>query len=151
MSRGRFFTTLVLLVALLGFCLYLNRGCFQKGDIMIYHRPATRPGQAVPRRASAAAPLIFGFSQPLKLTALKVVISDEFKTNKYAKPLWELVSSSNSPSLKLIEYGVPIRGMKPKIPDARPDPLVPGTTYILFVETKDQRAQHEFTATPRPQ
>ncbi len=151
MSLGKLIATSALLMALLGLCLYVNRGCFMKEGVQIYHRVATRPGAGMARgRPSAANPLIFGFSQPLELTAIRVYRAEELLTNKYPSTVWELVSSSNSIPVKLIEYGVPIRGLRAKSPEVRPEPLVPGQTYILVVETKSQKAEHPFTATARP-
>ena len=151
MSLGKAITTSALLLALLGLCLYINRGCFSKDGVQIYHRVASRPGAGMSRgRPSAANPLIFGFSQPLQLTAVRVYQADDLLTNKYPAALWELVSKSNTIPLKLIEYGVPLRGLQPKSPEIRPEPLVPGVTYVLQVETKSQKAEHLFTASARP-
>jgi len=151
MSLGKLIATFVLLLSLLGLCLYVNRGCFSKEGVQIYHRVATRPGAGVARgRPSAANPLIFGFSESLRLTAVRVFRAEDLMTNKYPTAVWELVSASNTIPLKLIEYGVPIRGLQPKLPESRPEALVPGQTYVLVVETKDGKAEHPFTATARP-
>jgi hypothetical protein len=151
MSLGKVIATLALLLALLGLCLYVNRGCFMQDGVQIYHRVATRPGAGMARgRPSAANPLIFGFSRPLELKAVKVFQADDLLTNKYPAAVWELLSESNSIPLKLIEYGVPIRGLHPKSPEIRPEPLVPGVTYVLVVETRAQKAEHLFTASARP-
>ena len=151
MSLGKVIATSTLLLALLGLCLYVNRGCFAKDGVQIYHRVATRPGAGMARgRPSAANPLIFGFSQPLELTAVRVYRAEELLTNKYPAAVWELVSKSNTIPLKLIEYGVPIRGLLPKSPEARPEPLVPGVTYVLQIESGSLKAEHVFTASARP-
>src|SRR6516164_8291507 len=49
--------------------------------------------------------LVFGINQQLRLTELKVVSADEFKTNMNAIPVWHLVSDSNSVPLKQFHYG----------------------------------------------
>jgi hypothetical protein len=151
MSLGKVIATSTLLLALVGLCLYVNRGCFAKDEIQIYHRVATRPGAGMARgRPSAANPLIFGFSQPLQLTAIRVYRAEELLTNKYPAAVWELESQSNSIPVKLIEYGVPIRGLHPKLAESRPEALVPGETYVLVVESGSRKAEHPFTATARP-
>lgn len=150
MSLGKLLATIALLLSLVGLCLYVNRGCFTKDQVQIYHRVATRSGAGVSRgRPSAANPLVFGFSEPLRLTAVRVFHADELLTNKYPKAVWEVISTSNTIPLKLIEYGVPIRGLQPKTPEARPEALVPGQPYVLVVETKDKKAEHLFTPTAR--
>lgn len=151
MSLGKAIAIAVLLMSLLGLCIYMNRGCFMKDPVQIYHRVATRPGAGVARgRASAAAPLMFGFSEPLRLTAVRVYRAAELMTNKSPSAIWELVSASNSIPVKLLEYGVPIRGLYPRVAEARPEPLVPGTAYVLIVEdTGGRKTEHPFFATPR--
>jgi len=41
-------------------------------------------------------------------------------------------------------YGQHIRGMKPEVPGARPEPLQPGVTYRLFVKSGSATGQHDF-------
>jgi hypothetical protein len=88
----------------------------------------------------------FTLGNPYRLTALKVVSVSELESNKYALPTWELKSDSNSAPVKMFSYGDRIRGMKPAIDNAKPEPLEPGTTYRIFVEAGSLKAQHDFTA-----
>ena len=88
----------------------------------------------------------FTLGDPYRLTALKVVSVSELQSNKYAPPVWELKSDSNSVPVKMFSYGDHIRGMKPVIETARPEPLEPGTTYRIFVEAGSLKAQHDFIA-----
>jgi hypothetical protein len=88
----------------------------------------------------------FTLGTPFKLTSLKVVSVTALQSNKYALPVWELKSDSNSVPIKMFSYGDRIRGMKPAIENIKPEPLEPGTTYRLFVEAGSLKAQHDFTA-----
>lgn len=87
----------------------------------------------------------FTLGNPYRLTSIKVVSVSALESNKYALPVWELKSDSNSVPVKLFSYGEHIRGMKPPVSNARPEPLVPGETYRLFVDTGSLKAQHDFT------
>ena len=87
----------------------------------------------------------FSLGYPYRLTSLKVVSVSALESNKYALPAWELKSDSNSAPIKMFSYGDRIRGMKPIVSNARPEPLDPGATYRLFVEAGSQKAQHDFT------
>jgi len=88
----------------------------------------------------------FTLGTPFQLTSLKVVSVSALESNKYALPVWELKSDSNSVPVKMFSYGERIRGMKPAVDNAKPDPLEPGTTYRLIVEAGSLKAQHDFTA-----
>jgi len=92
----------------------------------------------------------FTLGSPYKLTAIKVVSVSELESNKYALPVWELKSDSNSVPTKLFSYGARIRGMKPAIADTEPQPLIAGMTYRLFVEAGSLKAQHDFTPADDP-
>ena len=151
MSRRKFIGSAVLLLALLGLCIYMNRDWFAGPDIQIYHRASSRPSPFARGRnasVSKASPVIFGFNRKLALTAIKVVRAAELETNKYAHPLWELVSSSNSVPLRGFAYGEYIRGLHPKVANARPDPLEPGVVYLLLVEAGSLKVRHEFMPVP---
>jgi hypothetical protein len=93
----------------------------------------------------------FTLGNPFQLTSVRVVSVSALQSNKYALPAWELKSDSNSIPVKLFSYGDRIRGMKPAIAGARPEPLEPGATYRLFVEAGSLNAEHDFTfdADPR--
>lgn len=87
----------------------------------------------------------FALGQPYELTSVKVVSVSALQSNKYALPVWELKSDSNSVPIKMFSYGQYIRGMKPAAEHARAEPLEPGTIYRLFVEAGGRKAQHDFT------
>lgn len=87
----------------------------------------------------------FGFGNPCQITSLKVVSVSALSSNKYALPVWELKSDSNSIPTKFFSYGERIRGMKPIVDNARPEQLTPGETYRLFVTAGTLKAEHDFT------
>lgn len=91
----------------------------------------------------------FGFNRKCRLTEIKVIPVSDLATNKYAHPIWHLVSESNSVPTKAFVYGMNIQGMHPKVPGARPDPLQPGVAYRLLLDTGDLKGEHEFKTTPR--
>jgi hypothetical protein len=79
-------------------------------------------------------PVSFSLNPKCRLTSVKVVNADDYRTNKYASPLWHLISDSNSVPTPAIVYGQLIRGMKPAIPRARPETLQPDVIYTLLVD-----------------
>jgi len=87
----------------------------------------------------------FSLGTAYQLTSLKVVSVSALASNKYALPVWELKSDSNSVPIKFFFYGQRIRGMKPAVNNARPEPLVAGEAYRLFIEAGARKAEHDFT------
>lgn len=110
--------------------------------------PTIRPGRAsaIPRNddSEPVCPVSFSFDGKYKLTAIKVVNAGEFATNKYATPLWHMISDSNSLPTKSIVYGFKVPGMKPAVPRAKPEPLDPDTPYVLLVEAGNVKSQTNF-------
>jgi len=146
---------LIALAAVLGgFSLYLNKDWFAGDNIHISHRSLPnrsglfRRNRATPND-SRVNPVIFGFDRKLKLTSLQVIPLSDLRTNKYPHAIWQLVSESNSVPTKSLTYGVPIKGMHPKISGTTPDPLEPGESYRLLIETAKLKAEHDFSAVPK--
>jgi hypothetical protein len=146
---------LALVILLGGISLYLNKDWFAKDTIQIYHR--SRPARAAMfnrRRAKAPPenpainPISFGFSSRLKLTSLKVIPLSDIETNKFPHPIWHLISDSNSVPTKDFSYGDSIKGMRPAVKGAIPDPLEPGVNYRLLLQAGDFKAQHDFVPVP---
>ena len=143
---------IILAVVLGGFSLYLNRDWFAGDDIQIHHR--SRPARAGFFRRnrapapSAVDPIFFAFDRKLKLTSLKVIPVSEIETNKYPHPIWELISDSNSVPVAEWSYGRPIRGMRPPVKGATPDPLQPGVKYRLLIQAGRLKAQDDFVPVP---
>jgi hypothetical protein len=147
---------LAIAVVLAGISLYLNKDWFAKDGIQIYHRSRPIPAALLRRKMNASEnpavePIVFGFNRRLKLTSLKVVPLNAFETNKYVLPLWYLISESNSVPIKDFAYGMPIKGMHPKVKEAVPHPLEPDVPYRLFVEAGEIKLQHDFIPMPHQQ
>ena len=134
------------LVLLIGFSLYVNRDRFRSESIQIGHR--TMDARNRQTKNAPASVLTFLLDRQLKLTSVKVVLASAFETNKYSRPIWELISDSNSVPTKTFIYGAGIRGMRPSVKGATANPLEPGVKYRLFIEAGGERAEHEFTWTP---
>jgi hypothetical protein len=148
---------IALVVVLGGISVYLNRDWFAGDNIHISHRSLPpRPGlfkrkRPAPADTSPSNPVTFGFDRKLKLTSVQVFVLSAIDTNKYALPIWHLISESNSVPTRDLTYGVPIKGMHPKVPNATPDELQPGEKYRLMIETASLKAQHDFEAVAKSQ
>jgi hypothetical protein len=92
--------------------------------------------------------VVFAFDRRLKLTSLKVIPVSDIETNKYPHPIWHLVSDSNSVPIAEYMYGLPIKGMRPDVKGATPDPLEPGVKYRLLIEAGKFKAEHDFIPVP---
>jgi hypothetical protein len=145
-------TLIALAVVLGGLSLYLNRDWFAADVIQIHHR--SRPARAGfmrrnrPMPVMATDPVFFAFDRKLKLTTLKVIPVSDIETNKYPHPIWDLVATTNTVPVAQFAYGMPIRGMQPRVKGATPDPLVPGAAYRLLIEAGKLKAQHDFVPEP---
>ena len=139
----------VAVVLLAGLSLYINRARFQSEPIRIGSRsllPRSVAARRVPK--NPANSVVFLLNRPLKLTSIKVVSLSEIQTNKFALPLWQLVSESRSIPVKDFIYGANIKGMQPNVKGAVADPLQPGVQYRLLVEAGSLKAEHDFTPAP---
>ncbi len=142
----------ILAVILAGFYLYFFTDLFIKESIEII--PQIRPTRNIGRRGAvvptpdpsqpATYPVSFLLRGKWRLTTVKVVAEDDMKTNKHPTPLWHLISDSNSIPTKAFSYGERIRGMKPAIPRAHPDPLQADVPYVLIVEAGKVKGQTNF-------
>jgi hypothetical protein len=153
MTKKNLFLAL-LVVSLAALSLYLNRHRFQKDELRVSSRSVPARGQLQRRtqnQKSATNPVVFLLDRRTQLTSVKVIPLSDIRTNKYPHPIWELVTESNSVPLKDFAYGVNIRGMKPSVPGARPEPLQPGIEYRVCVEAEGQKAEHDFTPVVRAQ
>ena len=146
MSKTKIILVVLSIIALVAFSIYLNRDSFASETIQISHRVGPWLKTSRTKRANDLGdPVTFTLSGYYRLTSLKVVLVSEIETNKYAHPIWELASESNSVPTATVVYGSGVRGMHPAIKGARPDPLLPGIQYRLLVTTdKDKQAQHDF-------
>ena len=141
---------LIVAVLLAGIAIYLSKDWFSRGSIQIEH--TIRPNRLPARQQERAGPAVknqpftvtFFFHRKCELTSIQVVSADELATNRFAHPLWELTSESNSIPTKAITYGLPIRGMRPTVKGARAGVLQSRVPYRLLVETADGKAEHDF-------
>src|SRR5262245_18251568 len=87
----------------LALCAYLSADWFRLAEMEIYDRISTgRPIRKAARtnETATATSVVFGFDRYYALTDVKVVAVAELATNKHARPLWHLVSDSNSIPIK---------------------------------------------------
>ena len=148
MTKNGIFLSVI--AVLLAACyVYFFTDLFLKETIQII--PTIRPGRpsAIPRDPDQEPvhPVSFALDGKYQLTTVKVVATAELATNKYAPALWHLISDSNSLPTKSIVYGFPIKGMKPAVPRARPEPLLADLEYTLLVEAGKVRSQTNFHTT----
>ena len=153
MTKKQILLLAIAVVLLCGYVYYFT-DWFASESIQIVHtlRPYTPPRRGRARGGDdnpTANTVSFGFNRKVLLTEVKVIPVSDLATNKYAHPIWHLVTESNSVPTKAFVYGMNIRGMHPKIAGARPDPLQPGVAYRLFVDAGELKGEHEFKTTPR--
>jgi len=139
---------LVIIAVILGAVyLYYFTDWFQKETIQVIPtiRSTGKVGN-IPRSKGdpPVYPVSFAFSGKYQLTSVKVVAADDLRTNKFPVPLWELISDSHSIPTKSLIYGVPPRGMKPSIPRARAQPLMPDVDYVVLLAAGKIKAQTNF-------
>jgi hypothetical protein len=117
---------------------------FRAKTIQISHtsRPA-RPGATTDL-------LLFGLDDYYSLTDVKIVPLDALQTNKFAEPVWHLVSDEGSDDVQVFSYGANIPGMDPAAAGARPEPLQKGVTYRLSVTAGRAKGQLDFQLGPPP-
>jgi hypothetical protein len=153
MTKKQLLTLVIAVVAFAAYAYYFT-DWFTSDRIQIVHtlRPAT-PAKNPRRQRMADNPLVntvsFGLNSKYKLTAVKVIPVAELETNKYAHPIWHLVSESNSIPTKGFVYGTYIKGMHPKVPGAQADPLLPDVNYRLLLEAGDIKGEYDFNTTAR--
>jgi len=87
---------------------------------------------------TAVYPVSFAFDKKYQFTEIKVVAVEDEKTNKFPHAVWHMISDSNSVPIKALQYGAPLTGMKPKVPKAPPEALLPDVPYILYVQATDK-------------
>ena len=108
-------------------------------------RPPSRNARSVPQGDVAVYPVTFAFDKKYQFTEIKVVAADDEKTNKFPHAVWHIISDSNSIPVKALVYGVTLRGMKPKVPRAQPEPLQPEVLYHIYLTAAgDARGNQKF-------
>jgi hypothetical protein len=108
---------------------------------------ASRPNRAV-QTGAPGDQLVFALDDYYALTEIRVVPLAALQTNKYALPVWHLVSDEGSDDMKMFLYGGRIPGMDPAIDGSRPEPLQSGVTYRLFLAAGRAKGQIDFQHGP---
>ena len=118
-------------------------------QIMAKSRPVA-PQRAMRQRnrPTKVQAVTFQLDDKYRLTSIKVVPAEAYRTNKYAIPAWHLVSSSNSVPINGFIYGMRIQGMKDAKTNSRPEVLEPGKLYRVVVEAGRARGEDEFRTIP---
>ena len=121
------------------------------------HRPksetarAEKPVRATATRSRASGvfgggrdlqPFIFSLDGKYRLTSLKV--TEVSPTNPTPRIVWSIRSKYGSPPTDAIIYGRAPDTLVPLTAGNRPDKLVPGRTYTLFLEAGRRRGQKSF-------
>ncbi|MDD5140671.1 MAG: hypothetical protein PHY43_10480 [Verrucomicrobiales bacterium] len=138
---------IALLVVLASGGIYWLSGLFKPAKIQILcdiHPPRMLQRNPRPASASPQFDVAFGFDQKYRLTDLKVVVLDEWTTNKQAHPLWHMVSASNAIPTKAIIYGQWINGMHPAVLGKHAEPLQPNVNYRLIIEAGSRTGDCDF-------
>jgi hypothetical protein len=89
-------------------------------------------------------PITFTLDDDYKLTEIKVVAAEEYKTNKYAHPVWHMITDSSSQPTKGLVYGMKVKGMKPSIPKGHAETLQANTVYLLLIEAGKSKGEVNF-------
>ena len=143
----------LVVVLLAGIYVYFFTDWFKPRTIHIFHVVRLQSkGRVAPRVAAGSQNtdiVTFGFDARYQLTEIKVVSLSEWQTNRFAQPLWHLISDSNSVPVKTFPYGIALRGMKPAVARTWPQPLETNVTYRLFVSAGSVKGQHDFSAPPK--
>jgi|SRR5262245_34351485 len=147
MTRKKKLLAVAGVMVVLALYVYIYADWFRPAEMQIYDRISTgRPMRKTVRtnEAATAISIVFAFDRYYELKDVKVVAVAALATNKHARPLWHLVSDSNSIPVKGFNYGERIRGMRPEVKRARAEPLEPNVTYRLLVQAKGRKGQHDF-------
>jgi hypothetical protein len=113
---------------------------FRKPTLSI--TPSSRPERGI--QAGMVLPVFFKMSHSCELTSVKVIPLQGTNFDSHVPPIWYMVAKTNTRPVKLLQYGVPIRGMKPMIPKARPEPLETNKVYRLIVQAGDLNGYADF-------
>jgi hypothetical protein len=105
----------------------------------------TGNGRRAEPAGKGAGSVTFALHKDYQLTSVQVFAAAEIRTNKFAHPLWHLISKAGSAPADGFAYGFPIQGMLPAVPRAEPDPLEAGVEYRLLVEAGSLKGTNDFT------
>jgi hypothetical protein len=142
-------TASLIVVAMIYYYLYGDAFKKQPIEIIVTMRPRlgmARQGWNLDSNNEPTTDLaVFNLGREYRLTSVKVVALSDAETNKYPHPLWQMISETNSLPTSTFAYGRWIRGMHPAVKGARPEPLLPETSYRILVEAAHHtKGQHDF-------
>jgi hypothetical protein len=147
LSRKEIFLVALVLV-LGGSYIVFFSDWFKPRFIRIEHSVrSSREGWAGSNRVEAVAgagAVTFALHKPYKLTSVQVVPLAEIQTNKYAHPVWHLISKEGSVPADGFAYGFPLQGMSPAVSGVEPEPLASGMKYRLLVEAGSLKGTNDF-------
>src|SRR5262249_25589524 len=149
MTKKNVFLMAAVIVLIVAAYYYMYSDWFTRPIIQISHSIRPRPAALMRGQGGDEAinGLNFGLGNEYRLTRVKVVSVPELNTNKYAHPVWELDSDSNSAPTQAFSYGSHTRGMHPPVKGAQAGPLEVNVPYRLIVEAGKLKGQHDFTIT----
>jgi hypothetical protein len=134
--------SLILFAVILGtIYVYYFTDFFLKPVIQISARPRVERSS---KGNEETVSVSFSFDTKCRLTEIRVVPLADFETNSYPHAAWHLISDKSSPPIKGLIYGEPIKGMKPKVPKTKAEPLHPQVKYRLLVQAGDRQGQVDF-------
>lgn len=93
---------------------------------------------------SRVYPVSFVLDGFYQLTSVRVVPLGALQTNRFAPPVWDLVSDTNAAPTKGFLYGGGIPGLKPRQTNSTPQPLQPDTAYRLIVQAGRAQGHVDF-------
>lgn len=100
-------------------------------------------GKVGGRNLKDIQPFVFSLDGRYRLTGLKVV--ETSSTNATPPIAWWVRSKTGSPPTDNILYGRAPESLVPLATNSRPDKLLPGRTYTLYVEAGRRRGQKSFS------
>src|SRR5262245_39604197 len=112
MTRKKLLSYGTAFLLLVGLYAYVYRDWFRAPEMQIFHRLSSgRPisRQTRTNQVSVGTSVAFGFDRSYQLKEVKIVSVGELASNNSARPLWHLVSDSNSVPVKGFVYGERIR------------------------------------------
>ena len=146
MHKKNLWLALLLIVLATTYAIFFS-GWFTKPAILI-HYTARPSGFAMRQRRDMPPIVTFGFDISYRLSELKVVAVADLSTNASPQPLWHLITDSNSLPVESFRYGQMIRGMRPAVPGAHPQPLEPNQLYRLLIRSGKMKGQRDFSLGP---
>jgi len=100
-------------------------------------------GRGGGRNLKDIQPFVFSLDARYRLTSVKVI--ETSSTNSQPPVTWWVRSKIGSAPTDNVLYGKAPDPLTPSVADSRPEKLLPGKTYTLFVEAGRRRGQKSFS------